>query len=134
MFVSLLVLSGCDLLKTKYVDYYLSFEPVEGIVIEKMGKPSVTRIKNSQDRPLDYRLKRENYTLYIKHYDWDYDHTQYTLSAIANNGEELVIDYTIPLQNGPKTKTDSRGPFIAMIFLPIKKILDANNWASPMIM
>lgn len=119
MFLSLVVVSGCDFLKgAKSVEYYLSFEPVEGIVIEKMGKPSTPRIEESQDRPLDYRLEREDYTLYIKHYDWNYDHTQYTLSAIANNGEELVIDYAIPRIEWPKDDNGFTMAIYCYGFLP----------------
>jgi len=119
MFLSLVIVTGCDLLQgIKSVEYYLSFEPVEGIVIEKMGKPSTTRIEESQDRPLDYRLEREAYTLYIKHYDWNYDHTQYTLSAIANNGEELVIDFAIPRIEWPKDDNGFTMAIYCYGFLP----------------
>ena len=100
------------------MNYYLSFEPVEGIVIEKIGKPGTTRIKNSQDRLLDYRLEREDYTLYIKHYDRNYDHTQITLSAIANNGEELIIDYAIPRVEWHKDKNGVTWAIYCYGFLP----------------
>jgi len=102
MLVSLMITSGCDSLKTEYKQYYMSFVPVEGIVIEKMGKPNRPGLENSIDRPLDYRLEREDYTLYIKNYDWNYGHTQYILSAVAKNGEDLDIDFAIPINQWPK--------------------------------
>jgi hypothetical protein len=81
-------------------NYYMSFEDVDGIVIEAYGKPEWTLINNII-RPLDYRLDRSLYTLYIRHYKRYSTHPQYTLQAITPEGEELSITYLIPSEEWP---------------------------------
>lgn len=89
-------IGGCWLGLHEWDNYYLSFEGVDGIVVESYGTPATTTLQGNSDRPLNYRLERPLYTLYIRHYERNYLHPQYTLQAISHDGEELTIDYLIP--------------------------------------
>ena len=95
------VIGGCDLGLHESDNYYLSFESVNGIVVETYGKPATISIQRNSDRPLTYRLERPLYTLYIRHYEWKYSHPQYTLQAITHDGEELRIELLIPQSQWP---------------------------------
>jgi len=96
-----IVIGGCDLGLTESDNYYLSFEKVDDIVIEKYGVPATKALQRNSERPLNYRLVRPFYTLYIDHYERKYNHPQYTLRAVSNDGEELTIDYLIPQEKWP---------------------------------
>lgn len=95
------VIGGCDLGLNESDNYYLSFESVNGIVVETYGKPATTSIQRNSDRPLTYRLERPLYTLYIRHYERKYRYPQYTLQAITHDGEELRIELLIPQSQWP---------------------------------
>jgi hypothetical protein len=95
------VIGGCWLGLNESDNYYLSFEAVDGIVVETYGKPATTYIQKNIDRPLNYRLERPFYTLYIRHYERNYSHPQYTLQAITHDGEELRIELLIPQSQWP---------------------------------
>lgn len=82
-------------------NYYMSFEDVDGIVIEAYGKSEGLGLINNSARPLDYRLDRSLYTLYIRHYEIRSTHPEYTLQAITPKGEELSITYLIPSEEWP---------------------------------
>ena len=82
-------------------NYYMSFEDVDGIVIEAYGKSDAIGLINNSARPLDYRLDRSLYTLYIRHYGRRSTHPEYTLQAITPEGEELSITYLIPSEEWP---------------------------------
>lgn len=95
------VIGGCWLGLHESDNYYLSFESVNGIVVETYGKPATTSIQKNSDRPLTYRLDRPLYTLYIRHYERSYVHPQYTIQAITHDGEELRIELLIPQSQWP---------------------------------
>ena len=97
-------------------NYYMSFEGVDGIVIETYGKSDAIGLINNSARPLDYRLDRSLYTLYIRHYGRRSTHPEYTLQAITPEGEELSIDYLIPREERPIGEDGYRKPIYCYDF------------------